>query len=150
MIKVLLVEDNPADAAHIMALLCEVDREDFAVTYEASVPEAVARLSRETFDAALLELTLAGAGDLPGLTDIKAQAPLLPIVLLCARGQQKAATAALKHGAQDYIEEDDRSSELLSRSILYAINRAQAAEQLAFLSRLRAGCARSPRRTHCR
>ncbi|MDG2308785.1 MAG: EAL domain-containing protein [Candidatus Binatia bacterium] len=135
MIKVLLVEDNPADAAHIMALLCEVDREDFAVTYEASVPEAVARLSRETFDAALLELTLAGAGDLPGLTDIKAQAPLLPIVLLCARGQQKAATAALKHGAQDYIEEDDRSSELLSRSILYAINRAQAAEQLAFLSR---------------
>ena len=44
MIKVLLIEDSPADAAHIMELLCEVDREGFAITYEVCVEEALRRL----------------------------------------------------------------------------------------------------------
>ncbi len=134
MIKVLLVEDSPADAAHLMELLCGVDREDFAVTYELSVTDAVARLSNETFDAALVELSTTGGPDVPGLTDLKTQAPLLPVVLLCKPGERNIATEAMKRGAQDYVEEDDRTGELLGRSILYAIERVHAAEQLAFLA----------------
>ncbi len=135
MIKVLLVEDSPADAAHIMQLLCEVDREDFAVTYEASVVDAVARVTTETFDAALIELSSVGGPEVPGLAEIKAQAPLLPVVLLCTHLERQAAAEAVKHGAQDYVEEGDRTGELLARSVLYAIERVHAAEQLAFLTR---------------
>lgn len=135
MVKVLLIEDSPADAAHIMELLCEVDREDFAVTYEASVADAIARLAEETFDAALFDVKLLGGTDAPALTQIRTRAPLLPVVLLCTHADRNEVANAMRHGAQDYIEEGHRSGELLARSILYAIERVHSAEQLAFLSR---------------
>lgn len=135
MIKVLLVEDSPADAAHIMELLCEVDRDDFAITYESSVPEAIERLSNETFDAALVELNTIGGPEVPGLDEIRSHAPLLPVVLLCSHAERIAAAAAVKQGAQDYVEEGDRTGELLARSLLYAIERVHSAEKLDFLAR---------------
>lgn len=135
MVKVLLIDESPADAAHIMELLCEVERNDFAVTYEASVADGVARLAEETFDAALVQLSLVGGPAAPALADIKTQAPLLPIVLLCTHADREAAAQATKRGAQDFVEEGDRSSELLAKSILYAIERVHCAEQLAFLAR---------------
>ncbi len=135
MIKVLLVEDSPADAARIMALLCEVDREDFAVTYEVSVTDAVERLRTETFDAALLDFELAGGPDAPGMTRLKDHAPLLPLVLLCTRAHRSVAADATKRGAQDYIDDSDWTGELFARSILYAIERVHTAEQLEFLAR---------------
>ena len=135
MIKVLLVEDSPADAAHIMGLLCEVDRETFAVTYEATMADALQRLRGETFDAALVELHMAGDPDGAALAELKTYAPLLPIVLLCTHANRAQALDALTRGAQDYVEEGDRTGELLARSILYAIERVHAAEQLSFLAR---------------
>lgn len=135
MIKVLLVEKSPANAARIMELLCEVDRDDFAVTLEVSVTEALERLATETFDAALLEFRTVGGSDVSGLDTIHEVAPLLPIVLLCPRADRAAAAAAMKCGAQDYVEVGDPSGELLARSILYAIERVHASEQLSFLAR---------------
>lgn len=133
MIKLLLIEDSPADAAHVMQLLCEAERETFAVTYEDSVAEAAKRLEDESFDAVLLELSATESAE-RGLAEIQRRAPLTPVVILCKRRERKAAENAVQHGAQDFIEEGERTGPLLERSILYAIERARAAERLAFLS----------------
>lgn len=140
MIKVLLVEDSPADAAHVMEVLCEVEREDFALTYEVSVNAALERLAEESFDVVLLELHLAGSelagGDeLAGLAQLKDAAPLLPVVLLCTHAERFAAEEAIRRGAEDVVEEGDRTGEVLARSILYAKEKVNSAAQLLFLSR---------------
>jgi len=135
MIRVLLIEDSPARAAHITTLLCGVERESFAVTYEVCATSGSKRLGEELFDAVLLELSAAGGRDLPGLTELRNRAPGVPIVVLCERNDRTAAAAAVDAGAQDYVEEGDRSGELLARTIVYAIERTRSAQRLAFVSR---------------
>jgi diguanylate cyclase (GGDEF)-like protein len=134
MIKVLLIEDSPAAAAHLLKLLCEVDRESFAVTYERSLTEAANRLATEPFDAALLGC--AAADDAPAdIAALRAHLPNLPVVLLTRADDRAAAREAVRRGAQDFVEEDDLAGPLLERTIQWAIERVRAAERLAFLSR---------------
>jgi len=135
MIKVLLIEDRAAEAAEIASLLGEAERETFDVTSEASVADGVERLAEESFDVVLLELRTAGGEDVPEVTHLKELAPMLPIVVLCSREERDRAIRAVEIGAEDHVENEHRSAEVLTRAIQYAIERVDATARLAFLSR---------------
>ncbi len=135
MIKVLLIEDREADATQIVGLLRDAERASFEVSQAATVAAGVEQISYESFDAVLLSLGAAGDETFCELTHLKDLAPMLPVVVLCSRDERTRATAALECGAEDAIEDEHRSSEVLTRSIQYAIERVDAAARLAFLSR---------------
>jgi len=61
MIKALLVEDNDVDAQLTQDLLSEWSIEEFQITRAKTLGEGLTLLSRERFDAVLLDLSLPDA-----------------------------------------------------------------------------------------
>lgn len=130
-INVLLVEDDLGDAD----LLCELlDLEPsirFQVTHAQRLSEAFEQLEQRTFDVVLLDLSLPDSHGLVTINDLYAQLPTVPIVILSGLEDETVATEAVQKGAQDYLVKGRFDSELLVRSIRYAIERSKVRQLLS-------------------
>ena len=135
MIRVLLIEGGRATASEVVASLLGAERTDFAVTLERSAAEATQRIERETFDVVLSSLDAVGGIHLPALSKARTVAPLLPVVILCRDDQRDDAHRALRNGADDFVCETERNTELLARVLLHAIERRRSEALVAFLAR---------------
>ena len=133
-IRVLLVEDGPADALLLKHALAEACEESFHVTHVELMSEAIDRLRRESFDAILLDLSLPDSRGLETVAQANAMAPHLPIVVLTGLDDEVAAVEAVRRGAQDFLNKGQADGRLLTRAIRYAIQRKQAEQQLKALN----------------
>ena len=88
MIKALLVEDNDVDAQLTQDLLSEWSIEEFRITRVKTLGEGLALLSRERFDAVLLDLSLPDAFGLPTVRQVHATSPTIPVVVLSGVSDQ--------------------------------------------------------------
>ena len=122
-ISVLLVEDNAADARLIGALLDDASAPSFElmhVTQLSHLPEA---LSRKHFDVILLDLSLPDAYGLDTVMRTHSMSPDTPIVVMSNMGDEDTAVKTVQIGAQDYLFKGSVDTNLLVRSIRYAIER---------------------------
>ena len=129
-IKILLVEDNPADA-DLLAELLEVS---VGVEWEL-VPveflhEAIAHLSKQPFDVVLLDLSLPDSRGLETLTRLREVAPDTAMVVMTGLDDEAIALESVRLGAQDYIVKGQITTPLLVRTIRYAIERSQTFQML--------------------
>lgn len=129
-IAVLLVEDNPADVALLMELLQDSDAESWQITHVKRLSLALARLQTSEFDIILLDLSLPDSQGLDTVAQMQAVVPLLPIVVLTGLQDKTIARQAVAQGAQDYLVKGQLSSELLLKTVGYAIDRAQNLRKL--------------------
>ena len=129
-IKVLLVEDNLGDARLLYEGLAEALPEQFQMTHARRLSEALEYLWQETCDVVLLDLGLPDSHGLDTLVVTRAQAPGVPIVVLTGFQDEALAVEALKGGAQDYLVKGQVDSNLLGRSMRYAIVRKATEEAL--------------------
>jgi two-component system, cell cycle response regulator len=134
MIKVLLVEDNDIDADLTQDLLSEWSMEEFQITRARTLAEGFSFLSRERFDAVLLDLSLPDTFGLPTVRQVHAMNPTVPVVVLSGVTDQSLALQAVQQGAQDYLVKGQGHPELLARAIRYAIERKRAEEHLTYLA----------------
>jgi signal transduction histidine kinase len=133
-IRVLLVEDGPADALLLKHALAESREETFHVTHVELMAEAIDCLARETFDAILLDLSLPDSRGLETVAQANGAAPHLPIVVLTGLDDEAAAVEAVRRGAQDFLNKGHADVRLLTRAIRYAMERKQAEQQLKALN----------------
>jgi len=129
-IKILLVEDNPADA-DLLAELLEVS---VGVQWEL-VPveflhEAIAQLCKQSFDIVLLDLSLPDSHGLETLTRLREVAPDAAMVVMTGLDDEAIGLEAVRLGAQDYIVKGQITTQLLVRTIRYAIERSQTFQML--------------------
>jgi len=68
-----------------------------------SAEQAYRLLESQTFDAALLDLRLPGAGGLEALRRIKERRPEAVVVVVTGYGTVQSAVQAMKNGAYDYV-----------------------------------------------
>jgi len=134
MIKVLLVEDNDVDAELTQDLLSEWSLEEFQITRAKTLAEGFSFLSRDRFDAVLLDLSLPDTFGLPTVRQVHAMNPTVPVVVLSGVTDQSLALQAVQQGAQDYLVKGQGHPELLARAIRYAIERKRAEEHLTYLA----------------
>lgn len=134
MIKVLLVEDNDIDADLTQDLLSEWSMEEFQIIRARTLAEGSSFLSRDRFDAVLLDLSLPDAFGLPTVRQVHAMNPTVPVVVLSGVADQGLALQAVQQGAQDYLVKGQGHPEVLARSIRYAIERKRAEEHLMYLA----------------
>ncbi len=134
MIKVLLIEDNDVDAQLTQDLLSEWSTEEFQVARATTLAEGLSLLSRERFDAMLLDLSLPDAFGLPTVREVHASSPTIPVVVLSGVSDQNLALQAVRQGAQDYLVKGQGHPELLARAIRYAIERKRFEEHLTYLA----------------
>jgi two-component system, cell cycle response regulator len=134
MIKVLLVEDNDIDAQFTQDLLSEWSIEEFQITRAKTLGDGLSLLSRERFDAALLDLSLPDAFGLPTVRQVHATSPTMPVVVLSGVSDQSLALQAVQQGAQDYLVKGQGHPEVLARAVRYSIERKRSEERLTYLA----------------
>jgi diguanylate cyclase (GGDEF)-like protein len=134
MIRVLLIEDNDVDAQLTQDLLSEWSTEEFQVARATTLAEGLSLLSRERFDAMLLDLSLPDAFGLPTVREVHAASPTIPVVVLSGVSDQSLALQAVRQGAQDYLVKGQGHPELLARAIRFAIERKRFEEHLTYLA----------------
>ena len=134
MIKVLLIEDNDVDAQLTQDLLSEWSTEEFQVARATTLAEGLSLLSRERFDAMLLDLSLPDAFGLPTVREVHAASPTIPVVVLSGVSDPSLALQAVRQGAQDFLVKGQGHPELLARAVRYAIERKRFEEHLTYLA----------------
>ena len=133
-IKVLLVEDNPGDARLIKEILSEARGILFDVECADRLSRARKHLADEGADLVLLDLTLPDSRGLDTFTKLRVYAPGIPIVVLSGLNDETIAVKAVQEGAQDYLVKGQVDSNVLIRSIRYAIERKKAEETIRKLA----------------
>ena len=122
-VRVLLVEDQRADAVLITRLL---GRQDFDVERAERLSAALDRLAAEPFDVVLMDLSLPDARGLDAFIEARLAVPDVPVVVLTGLDDEAVAARAVQAGAQDYLVKGNVDARALSRAIRYAIERHRA------------------------
>lgn len=110
--RVLLVEDDGAIVRTLSELLAD---EGFSVVTEATQDGACARLAAESFDIALLDVTLAQGNGFAVCAAAREAHSSMPVIFLTASDDEFSTVAGLDMGAVDYIAKPFRARELVSR-----------------------------------
>lgn len=125
-ISVLLVEDNAADARLIGVLLDDAAAPVFELVHVTQLSHLSEALSRKHFDVILLDLSLPDAYGLDTVMRAHSMSPNAPIVVMSNMGDEEIAVKTVQMGAQDYLFKGSVDTNLLVRSIRYAIERKKA------------------------
>ncbi|WP_017319230.1 hybrid sensor histidine kinase/response regulator [Mastigocladopsis repens] len=129
-VKILLIEDSLAEARLLQEFLKQAKSHEFSLLHVKRLGEALQELRRGTYDVILLDLTLPDSQGLASLAPLMSHAPSVPIVVLTNTNDDELALEAVRRGAQDYLVKRQVNSNLLIRSLSYAIERKQVLETL--------------------
>jgi len=130
-VRVLLIEDNPADARLVAMALADGGGARFEVKTAARLKIGLDYLRHDQFDAVLLDLSLPDCSREETITRVTAAAPRIPIVVLTGLDDERISREIVKRGAQDYLVKGQFDARLLSRSLFYAIERKRTEEVIA-------------------
>ncbi|SMP39061.1 Serine phosphatase RsbU, regulator of sigma subunit [Neorhodopirellula lusitana] len=119
--NVLLVEDSETDAVIIKMNLSRDAR--FVVTHAKSLGQAFGVLGEAEITVIILDLNLPDSVGIETFDSIHARYPALPVVILSGEEDVELALQAVANEAQDYLPKKDVNPQLLTRSLLYAIER---------------------------
>jgi phosphoserine phosphatase RsbU/P len=140
-VRVLLVEDNPADADLIVEALTEAELEapsyaaGFELVFADRLAQAYQALAQGDVDLVLLDLSLPDSQGLETFARVAERAPGLPVVVLSGLDDQELAIRAVREGAQDYLVKGQVEGATLVRALRYAVERCRAELERARLQR---------------
>jgi len=120
-LQVLLIEDDPAQARHVAALLGTLGFPGIVLDCAGGLADASERLAGHPPDVILLDLALSEAPGLDGLLRVSAESSA-PIVVLAGNRQCELGERALRHGAHAHLQKD----QLDPATLLRALERASA------------------------
>src|SRR5581483_10206435 len=108
-IRVLLIEDNPADVGLIREALDEaelsltLDAPQVTLEHVARLADGLARLRDSDVDIVLLDLSLPDSQGLETFVRVEEAAPGTPTIVLSGLADEALAVRAVRQGAQDYL-----------------------------------------------
>ncbi|HMR05138.1 MAG TPA: response regulator transcription factor [Polyangiaceae bacterium] len=127
-LRVLLIDDD----RRLYEVLSEyLDDHGVSLVHAPDGPRGLEQLSRDVFDAVLLDIMMPGPDGLEVLRQIRMNEKL-PVIMLTARGDESDRVVGLELGADDYIHKPFSARELVAR-LRAVLRRAQpeaAGEQL--------------------
>ena len=129
-LRVLIVEDNPADVDLIREALPETGPIRFHSESVPRLSEALARLATGGIDLILTDLGLPDSQGLATFRELRQAAPDLAIIVATVSDDEEMAVAAVREGAQDFLVKGQISGNLLVRAVRYAIERKRTEETL--------------------
>lgn len=128
-VKILVVEDNPADARLLEETLKDAPGGGFELTVAERLSDGL-RLAHEGFDIVLLDLRLPDSEGFDTFERMHDEVPDVPIVVLSGMSDETLAVRAVQQGAQDYMVKGQVDGERLARSLRYAIARHKTQQRL--------------------
>jgi CheY-like chemotaxis protein len=129
-LRILIVEDNPADADFIHELLPQTGPLNFQIGSVTRLSKALARLGSKDIDLVLLDLGLPDSQGLQTFHTLRKAVPDIPVIVLTGNNDQELAVAAVRDGAQDYLVKGRIDGDLLVRAARYALERERLISEL--------------------
>lgn len=141
-LEILLIEDNPDDRILLNEMLADsaahsYDDSDmqYSLAVAKSMGDGLSILSGEAqVDVILLDLSLPDSKGLDSLTKLGEYLYEIPVIILTGLADNRKAVEALRRGAQDYLVKGRITSDLIIRSIRYALERHKLITMLRGLS----------------
>jgi diguanylate cyclase (GGDEF)-like protein len=122
--SILLVEDDPADAALTIQLLHASGH--FAIEHQWTVTGAVDSLRRGSVDVILTDLSLPDARGFDSIVRLQRACPTAPLLALSGMADESVALHAVRLGAQDFFTKGEQARHGLPRGIRLAVERKRA------------------------
>ncbi len=119
---ILLIEDDPGDAALIREMLEQQGCRAQFVTVER-LSAGISHLQQDSCDVVLLDMNLPDSSGLSTMTRLLDVAPSAPIIVLTGLSDEGFGVEAVKLGAQDYLVKGDIDGRTLKRAMFYAVER---------------------------
>ncbi|MGB0415949.1 MAG: response regulator [Coraliomargarita sp.] len=133
-LDILLLEDNAADA-DLVSEYVELSSLSCDIVTAPRLVDGLKILKQTSFDIILLDLSLPDSKGIDTLTAVQALTNDEVIIVLTGADDEELSLAALQSGAQDYLFKDKLSSEVLSRSIRYSLERANLQKRVELHNR---------------
>lgn len=124
-VRVLIVDDDDGDALLVEELFADSSL-DVVLDRARSIDEALGMLD---VDCVLLDLGLPDATGLSGVERVTATGSRAALVVLTGMTGSDLGVEAVAAGAQDYLVKHETGSDLLARSVRYAVQRRLSDEQ---------------------
>lgn len=128
--RILLVEDNPADARLMQEILVNHRPTRFDLQFADRLQTGLTRLAEEHFDVVLLDLSLPDSSGLETLRRTRLAVPDIPMIVLTGIEDELLAIQAVQAGAQDYLVKGELESPRLLASISYAVERQRLSAEI--------------------
>ena len=137
-IRVLMIEDNPADARMIEELLKEASASAagrasdsrYEVSWKDRLDEGLDRLKSGGLEVVLLDLTLPDSTGGETFRRVLAAAGHVPVILLTGLQDEALGFEAVRQGVQDYLVKGKFDNRELIRALQYAIERERVEQAL--------------------
>ncbi|MCU7496971.1 MAG: PAS domain S-box protein [Ignavibacteria bacterium] len=129
-IRILQIEDNPGDVRLIKEMLKDVRQGRLVLNHAADLASGIEFLNSNECDLVLLDLGLPDSTGLKTLERLHEAKRVVPVVIMTGLDDEELGFEAVKMGAQDYLVKGQIDSNILLRSIRYAIERKRIDEKL--------------------
>ena len=135
--NILLVEDDPVDAALFSDMLLEnpKSQEKYHITHFDTAEKALREDIEHEYDIVFLDMNLPGVSGFDAVEKIQSRSMNTPIVILTGNNDEESAESAIKNGCQDYLIKGENSASAIKKSIRYAIDRKEFENRLLKLAR---------------
>ncbi len=134
LIKLLLIEDNPAEADLVIEYLSEGETQSFQISHADSLANGLEMLAKEMPDIILLDLFLPDSQGLQTFRTLISNYSSIPIIVLTGLDDDTIGVLTVSEGAQDYLTKNELSAKLLIRTINYSIQRKQNEKKILELN----------------
>ena len=133
-LHILIIEDNPGDAELLSEVLQETTLSLGEIRQESTLHAAFDTLINYPADIIFLDLSLPDVSGLETFETIQARVHNIPIVILTGLNDTRLALDAINKGAQDFLIKGDLDANVLTKTILYSIERKRILESLRLSS----------------
>ena len=129
-ISVLLIEDNDGDAKLVDTYLKRSRSARFSLDRADRLAAGLEQAKKGEYDVVLLDLTLPDSRGQETFETALGEIHGVPIIVMTGIDDTKLAVEAVRDGAQDYLVKRQVDTQLLVRSIRYAIERKRSEERV--------------------
>ena len=127
-IAVLIVDDSTEDKEAVRRYLSKSLDNSYLLIEADTGEEGLDILKEKNPDCVLLDFQLPDMDGIDFIRDVIVKSDLkkVPVIMLTGQGDESIAVESLKSGVQDYLVKETLTSDLLLRSIKYAIDKKQS------------------------
>lgn len=134
--KILLVEDNEADAKMVRIHLLEAGMRHWQLDTCTSLSDALKALHEQRYAAVLLDLSLPDSRGIETLEKLAGSFPDNNIIVMTGFDDNELGIQTVKAGAQDFLVKGSYTSGDLAKSLRYSIERRRITQSLEETQRI--------------